>query len=512
MTSQLTGGLLANPLREGLRLERTPRPSILTIFGASGDLTVRKLIPALYDLARDRRLPPEFTVVAFARRPYSHEQFREMMKEGVAKYSRSKLGNLWESFSQGIYYFQGDLESLESNREPAEFLSKLDSERGTLGNRAFYLATAPSYFKPIIENLGTAGLSGDPRNTRIVIEKPFGRDLDSAHSLNKVVQKVFQEKQVYRIDHYLGKETVQNILVFRFANSIFEPLWNNRYIDHVQITVAETVGVENRAPYYDEAGGAMRDMIQNHLMQLLALTAMEPPAAFEADTVRDEKVKVLRATQLGRNDRGLLAVRAQYRNGWIAGEPVSAYRDEPRVTPGIQTASYIAARFMINNWRWHGVPFYLRTGKRLAKRVSEIALQFRDVPHQLFPERSAGQVSPNLLVLRIQPDEGISLRFEAKRPVADIAMRSVNMDFHYGSTFEVASPEAYERLLLDCLLGDQTLFTRADEVEAAWRIVTPLIEQWENQASDDLQYYDAGSWGPSAASKLMDTGRRWRRL
>ncbi|UFP96132.1 glucose-6-phosphate dehydrogenase [Gloeobacter morelensis] len=512
MTASLTGGLSANPLRQGLRLERTPKPAILTIFGASGDLTVRKLIPALYDLARDRRLPPEFTVVGYARRPYSHEEFREILKEGVAKYSRSKLGNLWESFSKGIYYFQGDLDNLQNFKDLGEFLQTLDSERGTLGNRAFYMATAPSFFAPIIENLGGAGLAGDVRNTRLVIEKPFGHDLESAQNLNKVVQQVFHEKQVYRIDHYLGKETVQNILVFRFANSIWEPLWNNRYVDHVQITVAETVGVENRGPYYDEAGGALRDMIQNHLMQLLALTAMEPPSAFEADTVRDEKVKVLRATQVGQGPNGLAAVRAQYANGWISGEPVPAYRDEPRVNPDVKTASYIAAKFTINNWRWNGVPFFLRTGKRLAKRVSEIALQFREVPHLLFPSSSAGQLNPNMLVLRIQPDEGISLRFEAKRPVADIAMRSVNMDFHYGGTFEVASPEAYERLLLDFLLGDQTLFTRADEVEAAWKIVTPLIERWEIQKASDLNYYDAGSWGPSAASKLMDNGRRWRRL
>ncbi len=511
MTTQLSG-LTTNPLREGLRLERTPKPTILTIFGASGDLTVRKLIPALYDLARDRRLPPEFTIVGFARRAYSHDEFRALMKEGVAKYSRSKLGNLWESFSRGIYYFQGDLESLDSYKELSEFLSKLDGERGTLGNRAFYLATAPSYFKPIIENLGAADLAGDVRTTRAVIEKPFGRDLETAQGLNKVVQKVFQEKQVYRIDHYLGKETVQNVLVFRFANAIFEPLWNHRYIDHVQITVSETVGVENRAPYYDEAGGALRDMIQNHLMQLLALTAMEPPAAFEADTVRDEKVKVLRATQLARQDGVYQAVRAQYTDGWIGGEPVPAYSLEPRVTPDAKTASYIAAKFWIRNWRWEGVPFYLRTAKRLPKRVSEISLQFKDIPHQMFPGTSASQVSPNLLVMRIQPNEGISLRFEAKRPVADVAIRSVNMDFRYGSTFEVASPEAYERLLLDCLLGDQTLFTRADEVEAAWKIVTPLIEQWEVRGINDLLFYEAGSWGPSAASKLMESGRQWRRL
>jgi glucose-6-phosphate 1-dehydrogenase len=508
----MTTALSSNPLREGLRLERTPKPTILTIFGASGDLTERKLLPALYDLARDRRLPPEFTVVGFARRPWSQEEFRERMKVGIEKFSRAKLGNLWENFSKGIYYFQGDLEDVASYKELAEFLGKLDSERHTSGNRAFYLATAPSYFKPIIENLGQAGLSGSVQNTRIVIEKPFGRDLETAQTLNKVVQGVFEEKQVYRIDHYLGKETVQNVLVFRFANAIFEPLWNHHYVDHVQITVAETVGVENRAPYYDEAGGALRDMIQNHLMQLLAMTAMEPPAAFEADTVRDEKVKVLRATRLAQVGGKIQAVRAQYQAGWSGGEPVPGYQDEQRVIPGAQTASYIAAKFEINNWRWKGVPFYLRTGKRMPKRVSEIAMQFRDVPHQMFPGSAANQVSPNLLVMRIQPDEGISLRFEAKRPVADVSMRSVNMDFRYGSTFEVTSPEAYERLLLDCLLGDQTLFTRADEVEAAWKIVTPIVSLWDDKATKDLDYYEAGSWGPSAASQLLEEGRRWRRL
>jgi glucose-6-phosphate 1-dehydrogenase len=513
MPTTLLSGPITNPLREGLRLERIPRPTILTIFGASGDLTERKLLPALYDLARERRLPPEFTVVGFARRPWSDEEFRDRMKEGVAKFSRNKLGNLWENFARGIFYFQGEFEDLHSYTQLAEYLGKLDAERGTQGNRAFYLATAPSFFTPIVENLGKAGLAGTVRNTRAVIEKPFGRDLGSAQNLNKVVQSVFQEKQVYRIDHYLGKETVQNVLVFRFANAIFEPLWNNRYVDHVQITVAETVGVENRAPYYDEAGGALRDMIQNHLMQMLALTAMEPPAAFEADSVRDEKVKVLKATQLARSSASeWCAVRSQYLDGWINGEPVSAYRDEPRVQSGAKTASYIAARFEVHNWRWKGVPFFLRTGKRLPKRVSEIALQFKQVPHQMFPSVPTSQMSPNTLVLRIQPDEGISLRFEAKRPSADIAMRSVNMDFRYGETFEVASPEAYERLLFDCLLGDQTLFTRADEVEAAWRIVTPLLEQWDTNEVDDLTHYNAGSWGPSAASKLMGGGRRWRRL
>ncbi|MBC8122727.1 MAG: glucose-6-phosphate dehydrogenase [Gemmatimonadaceae bacterium] len=505
---------LSNPLREGLRLERTSKPLILTIFGASGDLTARKLMPALYELSRDRRLPAEFTVVGFARRPWSTEEFRERMKEGVSQFARGKIGSpqLWENFVRGIYYFEGDLEDQQSYVQLADFLNKLDGERGTRGNRAFYLSTAPSYFKPIIENLGQAGLSGDVHNTRIVIEKPFGRDLTTAQGLNGVVQNVFREKQVYRIDHYLGKETVQNLLVFRFANAIFEPIWNHNYVDHVQITVAETVGVENRAPYYDEAGGALRDMVQNHLMQLLALTAMEPPAAFEADTVRDEKVKVLRATSLARTGALYHAVRGQYTGGWIAGEPVPAYQSEPRVVSQAQTASYIAAKFWIQNWRWEGVPFYLRTGKRLPKRVSEIALQFRKVPHQLFPSNSSNQINPNVLVLRIQPDEGISLRFEAKRPVADVSMRSVNMDFRYGNTFEVATPEAYERLLLDCLLGDQTLFTRADEVEAAWRVVMPIIEHWENGSAQDLTFYEAGSWGPSAASKLMESGRQWRRL
>ncbi len=505
-----------NPLRVGLEAERTPDPCVVVIFGASGDLTRRKLLPALHALALEHRLPAAFTVLGVARRPLSDEEFRRQMREGIAEHGRTGAPEAaeWESFAEGLFYHAlEDYGNAPAYAALAARLADLDRERGTRGNYLFYLATPPSTFPLVVRALGEAGLGRGSSDgwRRVVIEKPIGHDLASARELNRIVAGGFAEPQVYRIDHYLGKETVQNILVFRFANGIFEPVWNRAHVDHVQITVAEAIGVEERGAYYEEAG-ALRDMVQNHLLQLLCLVAMEPPVTFAGDHVRDEKTKVLRAVHPVREDEvDRTAVRAQYERGAILGRPVPGYRAEPGVAPDSTTETYAAVRLTLGNWRWAGVPFYLRSGKRLAKRVTEIAIQFRRPPHFLFGAR-AGDLPPNSLVLKIQPDEGIALRFGAKLPVQDFDLRPVTMDFRYGTSFGIATPEAYERLLLDAMRGDATLFARDDWVEAAWQVLAPIQAAWAGGGTVKLPTYEAGSWGPREADELLEReGRRWRR-
>jgi glucose-6-phosphate 1-dehydrogenase len=501
-----------NVLRKGLRLERVPDPAALVLFGATGDLAHRKVLPALYQLWRTNLLPHEFVILAVGRRDYDDEAFRAEIRTSLEQFSRVLPLDqpAWRSFEQRIMYHRLDFGDAAGFDALGVRLETIDEEHGTRGNRLFYLATQPSQFAEIVGQLGRVGLDHERHDggwRRIVIEKPFGHDLESAKRLNREVGKVFRESQVYRIDHYLGKETVRNLLVFRFGNGIFEPLWNRRYVDHVQITVAESIGIGNRGAFYEETG-ASRDVLQNHLLQLVSLVAMEPPATFEADALRDEKVKVLRAIASDPKDM----VRGQYGPGWVAATRVPGYRQEPDVDPESETETFVAARLTIDDWRWSGVPFYVRTGKRLPKRSTEIAIQYREVPHRLFQEASVDP-DPNLLVIRVQPDEGIMLRFGAKVPGLGMDIRSVTMDFTYGSAFSVDSPDAYETLILDALQGDASLFTRADEVEEAWSIVDPTIESWANEAAPDFPNYDAGTWGPPEADDLLARdGRRWRRF
>jgi glucose-6-phosphate 1-dehydrogenase len=513
--------LLINPLREGLMGERVPQPCSMVIFGASGDLTKRKLVPALYSLARDRLLPSAFNVVGVARRDIGHAAFRQAMRESSGQFARRRPVEdaLWQTFSEGLYYSAGTFEDPLTYQRLKQLLDELDEQRGTHGNRVFYLSTPPAEYPTIINLLGQHGLINRERSgpfTRVIIEKPFGRDLESARALNRTVHETLREDQTYRIDHYLGKETVQNILVFRFANGIWEPMWNSKYVDHVQLTVAEAIGVEGRGGYFESAG-IVRDMVQNHMFQFLCLMAMEPPVAFEADAVRDEKLKILRSLRplpLNPHELAQSVVRGQYDRGAVAGEARPAYREEKGVAPDSSVETYVAMRMFIDNWRWAGVPFYLRAGKALPRRVTEIAIHFKRAPHTLF--RGSAQVvadSPNVLSIRIQPDEGISLKFFSKVPGPTMDVLPVPMEFRYGTSFGAEPPEAYERLILDCMLGDGTLFTRGDEVEASWAWIDRIEKAWQNAAPYDFPNYAAGSWGPEAADQLIARdGRVWRRL
>ncbi|MFZ5444884.1 MAG: glucose-6-phosphate dehydrogenase [Myxococcota bacterium] len=505
-----------NPLRAGLVDERLPEPCSVVIFGASGDLTKRKLVPALYTLFTERALPPAFAIVGFARKPMSDEQFRAEMREACQAFARHRPLDpaSWDEFAQGLFYQPGDYDDAASYQALEARLAALDASRGTDGNRVFYLSTPPSNFPVIVGRLGSAGLVGrDGRKPfrRVIIEKPFGTDLASARQLNREVLSVLDEASTYRIDHYLGKETVQNLMVLRFANGLFEPLWNNRYVDHVQITGAEAIGIEGRGGYFEQAG-ILRDMVQNHLFQVLAITAMEPPVSTSADDLRDEKVKVLKALRPipdGRVDE--FVVRGQYRAGTIAGRRQIGYQDEAGVTKGSRRETYVALKLFIDNWRWAGVPFYLRSAKAMPKKVTEVALVFREAPLRLFGERASQGQSPNVLAIRIQPDEGVSLRFGAKVPGNTMDIQPVNMEFRYGTSFGSEPPEAYERLLLDCMLGDQALFTRGDEVEASWKWISRVHAAWD-ASSADVESYEAGTWGPAEADRLLlRGGHHWRR-
>jgi glucose-6-phosphate 1-dehydrogenase len=503
-----------NPLREGLSTRAVPQPCSVVIFGATGDLTHRKLLPALYNLAADGELPPAVTVIGFARREKSDADFRREMEEAVRKFSRQTVRDeIWKNFSQSIFYHQSDFSDEAGFKSLAERLDKIDKERGTRGNRLFYFAVGPDQFEPILKHLKAVDLNKACEGSwaRVIIEKPFGSDLASARELNRVVSNSFSENQTYRIDHFLGKETAQNILVLRFANAIFEPLWNTRYIDHVQITAAETLGVEGRAGYY-EGAGALRDMVQNHLLQLLCLVAMEAPSDLSADSIRDEKVKVVHCLRRMTTDEvATNVVRGQYAEGAINGQPVPGYRSEKNVNPKSMTDTFVALRLNIENWRWWDVPIYMRVGKRLPKSGTEISVHFKKAPLVLFNKETN---ESNVLVIRIQPDEGISLRMQAKMPGTSFRIEPVKMDFHYGTSFGKASPEAYERLLLDAMSGDATLFARRDEVEEAWAFIDIIENAWSTKKNaPDLFLYPAGSWGPEAADELLARdGRSWRRL
>ena len=502
-----------NPFHDPLRFERKVPECAIVIFGANGDLTKRKLMPALYRLAFERRLSPGFSVVGISRTPMSDDQFRERMRESVKKFLEDSPfdEDLWSSFAQGLFYMAGNVDEEKCYVDLKACLDEVSSSRQTGGNILFYLSTQPSQYAPTAEGLGRVGLNNGAGWRRLVVEKPFGHDLQSAKDLSEKLHEVFREEEVYRIDHYLGKETVQNILALRFGNGIFEPLWNRRYVNHVQITAAESIGVEGRGAYYQEAG-ALRDMIQNHLLQVMATIAMEPSATFSPNAVRDERAKLLRSIKIMKPEEVCqYAVAGQYGPARIGGEEVPGFRQEHGVDPEAQTDTYAAATFFVENWRWAKVPFYIRSGKRLPKRVTEIAIQFHEAPHTVFNHGSEQTILPNLLILRIQPEEGVSLKFQSKRPGAGMTLRPVSMDFNYGSSFGERSPSAYETLLLDAITGDATLYTRQDMVEASWAVVEPIQQVW-NKKKFDLPNYAACSWGPAAADEMLARqGHVWRR-
>jgi glucose-6-phosphate 1-dehydrogenase len=495
-----------NPLVEGLRMRRPPEPFALTIFGASGDLTQRKLMPALYALAFRGMLPDEHGIVGVSRTEMTNEEFRERMRQSVVDHARDDFReDVWERLSERMSYVAADFGVEGGERPLAERLEEIDGTQGTKGNRVYYLAVPPKAIAPIVTALGRSRSTSGW--TRLIVEKPFGFDRGSAQELNELIHEHFEEREIFRIDHYLGKETVQNMLVLRFANGIFEPIWNRQFIDHVQITVGESLGVEGRGEFYEEVG-AMRDVVQNHMLQLVALTAMEPPIDFEAEAVRNEKVKVLRAIHTPGPKH---VVRGQYGAGFIEGKPVPGYREEEGVRPDSETETYLAAKLYVDSWRWADTPFYIRTGKRLARRETTIAIQFKRAPHPPFEIDDEEGLRPNVLLIHIQPDEGVSLAVGAKVPGQGVSIRTVHMDFLYGGAFRIGLPEAYERLILDCLLGDATLFTRADEVEEQWAIVDAMVAPWRRDRPH-FPNYGAGTWGPHAADELLHRdGRSWRR-
>jgi glucose-6-phosphate 1-dehydrogenase len=505
----------ASLLQDSLRFERQVPPCAIVIFGANGDLTKRKLMPALYRLAYERRIPPGFAVIGNSRTQMSDDDFREKMRESVEHFLEDSPfdAELWRGFAQSLYYVSGDINDPGMFQTIGQRLEKVESANQTAGNVLFYLSTQPSYYGPVVEGIGRAGLAQGKGWRRIIIEKPFGRDAASAAELNRRIHGVFEEDQVYRIDHYLGKETVQNILAFRFGNGIFEPVWNRRYVNNIQITAAESIGVEGRGGYYQEAG-ALRDMIQNHLLQITATIAMEPPAVFESGAVRDERAKLLRSIRIMKPEEvPLYAVAGQYGPSQIGGNRAPGFREETGVDPNAQTDTYAAVTFFIDNWRWAGVPFYIRSGKRLPKRVTDIAVRFNSAPLSLFPgdsEDGASGSRPNLLIVRIQPEEGISLRFLSKYPGRGMRLRPVSMDFNYGTSFGTRSPTAYETLLVDAMSGDATLYTRQDMVEASWNAVQPILDVWES-TKFNFPNYEAGAWGPKAADEMLARGgNRWR--
>jgi glucose-6-phosphate 1-dehydrogenase len=499
-----------NPFHDPLRFERRVPECAIVIFGANGDLTRRKLMPSLYRLAFEHRIPAGFAVLGISRTPLTDEQFRGKMREAVEEFLEDSPFDrgLWDSFAQSLFYLAGDLNDHGMYDGLKRRLEEIEEARKTGGNVLFYLSTQPSQYEPAASGIARAGLNQGSGWRRLVIEKPFGHDLASARELSDCLHRFFDESQIYRIDHYLGKETVQNILAFRFANGIFEPLWNRRYVNHVQITAAESIGVEGRGAYYQEAG-ALRDMIQNHLLQVMGTVAMEPSATLEPRAVRDERAKVLRSIRIMKPDEVLEnAAAGQYGPARVGGKDLPGFREEEGVQPDAQTNTYAALTLFVDNWRWAGVPFYVRSGKRLPKRVTEIAIQFNEAPHAVF---NGGQMTPNLLILRIQPEQGISLKFLSKRPGDGMNLRPVSMDFNYGSSFGERSPTAYETLLLDAMVGDPTLYTRQDMVEASWAVVEPVLRVWAERRFD-FPNYDAGDWGPPESDAMLARrGHVWRK-
>jgi glucose-6-phosphate 1-dehydrogenase len=504
-----------HPFLQGLSKHRGAPPTVVVIFGASGDLTARKLIPAVYNLGVDNLLPADFYLVGFGRKKISDEAFRKLAADAIKEFSRRELKkDVWGRIAQNTSYVAGEYDDKAAFKHLAQHIAALEKKTGREVQTLFYISTPPSVFEPILLNLGKAGLAGkyagQAHQAKVIIEKPFGRDLASAQQLNATIRRVFEEHQVYRIDHYLGKETVQDLLVQRFSNSIFEPLWNRNYIDSVQITVAEEVGVGTRGGYYEQSG-CLRDMIQNHTMQLLALTAMEPPVAYEAEAMRDEKVKVLKAIQPLNLGPGGDVARAQYTAGMIGGKAVPGYLQEEGIAPDSNTETYAAVRLWINNWRWQGVPFYLRSGKRMARRVSEIAINFKPAPGTLFADANRSNLAANTLSFQIQPDEGLSLILNTKIPGLETRTQPVKMSFRYATTFGSNTPEAYERLVLDAMVGDGTLFIRGDEAETSWKLYTPVLEAWAAAGRQGLDEYAAGSWGPPSADALLAKNNHvWR--